>query len=1008
MLRRRVGSIVLLLALCPFLVGWPASGQVFQGGFEEFRIEIDSGTQSPGDKAGAAPEWQVTVRACPIPEFNGLSSRIPVVLTKNQLSSLRSSLGQNPDMAKLRVIGNEIRKSIFSEKSELALEASVKFARNRGKGLRLVVVLKGERISDDVISPADLPIELIHFPETPTLSEFPATSPTFTVSRTLDLPPLPPGKKASSPIRMLVVAASPTDQPATGADESLAAIRGALKGLAYDGMEQSLADGSVRVKLCTPPTRDQLQKLLNEGPWDIVHFIGHGSYERILKDSPPQAQILLERPDNRESDRFEAAKFAAALNNHGVRLVVLSACSSAAAQPDKPAEKKDSAIAFDGVAHHLMRDAGVPAVVAMQFDFEVAAARDFTRELYTSFLSEQQDIDVAVSRCRQVLFSKFGVGSRAWITPVLYSRVPDGRLFEFGRPAAIPVGTKVVLKPKAKVTQQNEVVVSEDEYPHRIYTVLDVDKELGLRVATWGVTKNVKAVDPKLGIVGWVKPEDVIPRRGEVEYYTNLLADRPGDVDLLIHRGMAFSEMQMFDKARRDFDEAFAKGKEHATVIALVNRASSWGNQWKEAEVIRDCTKAIDLDPGFEWAYIVRAIAYTVQRRHDSARNDLDQALRIDPTSAAALVGRAWILSQIAKHNEALKDAQAALNLDPTSPAVHSTLGAIYFGMGDFENARQNLEEAIRLDPLSAWSHSSLARVRGQAKRYDKAIDECNEALRLNPDFAPAYAVRGVTWANIGDKDRALTDCDKAIKLFSNPAWAYQMRGTANATLGNSDGAVKDFSEAIDRDPTLAEAYVSRGSAYGNKGDHDRALADFETAIKLDPQQAPAYLGRGAAYTSKGALDAAIKDFTAAIDRDPKLVAAYVSRGTAYGNKGDHDRALADFETAIKLDPQHAPAYLGRGNVYLNKGALDAAIKDFTAAIDRDPKMPGAYAARGLAYGNKGDHGQALINFNKAIELAPGVAMYYDSRAVALGNLGRPADAAKDRAEAARLKNQRK
>ena len=231
---------------------------------------------------------------------------------------------------------------------------------------------------------------------------------------------------------MLVVAAAPIDQNDVKAEESLSAIRAALNGLAFDAAGQPLANGPVRVTFCDPPTRDRFQQLLrDEGPWHIVHFVGHGAFQPVGDDPTPCAHLLFERPTNRESDPVGADEFGVALNRPDLRLVVLTACSSAAAQPKDPGKSKYPANAFDGVAHHLLRATEVSAVVAMQFDYEVAAAKVFAGEFYKSLLSDQQEVDVAVARCRQALATQFDLGSGVWITPVLYSRSRNGRVFEF-------------------------------------------------------------------------------------------------------------------------------------------------------------------------------------------------------------------------------------------------------------------------------------------------------------------------------------------------------------------------------------------------------------------------------------------------------------------------------------------------------------------------------------------------------------------------------------------------
>ncbi len=434
---RRIGPIVFLLILSPIVSRRPALAQEARGGFEEFRIEINSEGEAVREGSKKPPEWHVRILSCPIDEFNDRSTRIPLSFTIKQLNFLRRRQGQDPDLGKLRCIGDAVRKSILDEKLEPALVASVALARSQGKGLRLVFVLKQEKVAEDSISPAELPVEAIRFPQILTLTDFPATGRNFTVSRSLGQPTVAP-PEVIYPVRMLIVAAAPIGQNDVKAEESLSAIRAALNGLAFDAAGQPLANGPVRVTFCDPPTRGRFQQLLrDEGPWHIVHFVGHGAFQPVGDDPTPRAHLLFERPTSRESDPVGADEFGVALNRPGLRLVVLTACSSAAAQPKDPGKSKYPANAFDGVAHHLLRATDVSAVVAMQFDLEVAAAKVFAREFYKSLLADQEDIDVAVSRCRQELATRFDLGSGVWITPALYSRSRNGRVFEFREPLGL-------------------------------------------------------------------------------------------------------------------------------------------------------------------------------------------------------------------------------------------------------------------------------------------------------------------------------------------------------------------------------------------------------------------------------------------------------------------------------------------------------------------------------------------------------------------------------------------
>jgi hypothetical protein len=217
------------------------------------------------------------------------------------LNSLRSRQAQNLDLGKLRVLGNEVRKSILKGDLDDAFVMSFRLAHKRNKGLRVIVDLIGDRTPRDQINPADMPYELIRFPEILSLNDFPTTGRNFTVMRTWGGIPLKP-LSIDYPVRMLVVTASPVDQIGAKAEQSIAAVRKALKGLAFDEAGNPLRNGPVEVEFCTNATRDKLEKSLAiEKPWHIVHFVGHGALKGA-EGKAASAQILLEMPNNHESD----------------------------------------------------------------------------------------------------------------------------------------------------------------------------------------------------------------------------------------------------------------------------------------------------------------------------------------------------------------------------------------------------------------------------------------------------------------------------------------------------------------------------------------------------------------------------------------------------------------------------------------------------------------------------------------------------------------------------------
>jgi hypothetical protein len=132
-------------------------------------------------------------------------------------------------------------------------------------------------------------------------------------------------------------------------------------------------------------------------------------------------------PDG-NSDPVDGEKLSLILQNNNVRLMVISACSSAAPTPK---EVQETVGPFDGVAQNLIAGiSGVSAVVAMQFDIENQAAETFSKTFYTQLLSAGRTLDEIVALGRKAVIAKMNTGHRAWVTPVLYWRSKGCKVFE--------------------------------------------------------------------------------------------------------------------------------------------------------------------------------------------------------------------------------------------------------------------------------------------------------------------------------------------------------------------------------------------------------------------------------------------------------------------------------------------------------------------------------------------------------------------------------------------------
>jgi predicted ATPase len=209
-----------------------------------------------------------------------------------------------------------------------------------------------------------------------------------------------PSLKAELPLKVLVTGAH--TPPQTNVERELNEVVAALSELGQ------------HVQITVEPhlTPQKLQQLLREG-FHVWHFVGHGGF---AKDGAT-GRLFFEDATG-DSEAVSAMQLGIMLNRSSLRLVMLDACQGGKLATDP----------FRSMAPALIR-AQIPAVVAMQFTVPEEATRAFAGEFYRA-LAQGFPIDACVTEGRKAVMNASGLSNADWGIPVVYTRAPDGRLFE--------------------------------------------------------------------------------------------------------------------------------------------------------------------------------------------------------------------------------------------------------------------------------------------------------------------------------------------------------------------------------------------------------------------------------------------------------------------------------------------------------------------------------------------------------------------------------------------------
>lgn len=261
----------------------------------------------------------------------------------------------------------------------------------------------------------------------------------------------PPHIDPNRPLRVLAAMASPLEltpdwalarTPETVGLQPIerAEIEALAKGVNRLNLIEKLEGNNLLDGHSEPVTLEALEKRLEaasleeDRPFHALHLLCHG-----FVGADNKSYLVLERGDGGQAAVVPEDLFAERIGHFvdpvdrnsqrqpGLRLVILASCFTA-----RPTQSS----ALGGVARRLV-EAGVPAVVAMQHDFQYEAAQYFSQRLY-AHLVYHGEIDRAVNAARREVWDHRRRGPRdrenslrpdEWGVPVLFMRLADGRLF---------------------------------------------------------------------------------------------------------------------------------------------------------------------------------------------------------------------------------------------------------------------------------------------------------------------------------------------------------------------------------------------------------------------------------------------------------------------------------------------------------------------------------------------------------------------------------------------------
>ncbi len=368
----------------------------------------------------------------------------------------------------------------------------------------------------------------------------------------------------------------------------------------------------------------------------------------------------------------------------------------------------------------------------------------------------------------------------------------------------------------------------------------------------------------------------------------------------------------------------------------------------------------------------------------------------------------------------------AAIVLLSASPAISGSQA----GQSGTKPASHSGQPSAQFQSLSKRAMEAL-----DADKLQDAIPLFHKALTLNPAWAEGWWSLGTAYYDQESYAEAELAFQKVIAIDPKHGTAHALLGLCEFELGDDQAALRDIESTKDlgtlEDPQLRQVVLyheglllQRAGRFmaaekpfaslclGHAGGSDVARSFGMAALRMRDRQFPPpgsealevvqQVGRGACLAAQKDFDSARRQFTVATNAHPHFPYIHYAFGRVLFDAKDVPGAVGEFKRELDEGHDRVLAMLEiAATEYKIDSAAGLPYAEQAAALA--PRLPFAHFLLGLLLADTGADEKAIPELEIAHKAFPQDSRVDWSLAAAYAHVGRAQDAAKTRAEVARL-----
>ncbi|TVU19671.1 hypothetical protein EJB05_35834 [Eragrostis curvula] len=444
-----------------------------------------------------------------------------------------------------------------------------------------------------------------------------------------------------------------------------------------------------------------------------------------------------------------------------------------------------------------------------------------------------------------------------------------------------------------------------------------------------------------------------------------------------------------WSKAIRLLDSILAQSP--SSVHDLCNRAFCYSQLELHKHVVKDCDRALQLEPALLKAYVLKGKALSTMGKKEDALVAWRQGYKIavhDTMDLKQLLELEDLISSI-KISEETKSGDHVMDASPCDTKVVTSEDRVIDSSSTAtiaadtknvvsEEGNFNFKVSLKGDTSLTSANNKVDANKGAARPVKEKDTTGTQAAKKAPKPDKKNKAKATKETNgraeggterspgeieIIDRDQTLF-ATKISKSSKSMCLDFRLsRGIAQVNEGKYDQAISIFDQILRETPTYPEALIGRGTAYAFQRELDSAISDFTKAIEdltkaieFEPNSPDILHERGIVNYKFKDYNSALEDLSKCVKRDKKNSSAHTYLGLTLSALGEYKRAEDEHLLAIKYDESFLDCWAHLAQLYLDLAYPEKLLNCLDKAIQVDSRFAKEYHLRGILYHGMGRH----------------------------------------------------